>query len=124
MVGRALEPADAGIADLQALVDDGHLIANHTEHHYSLTQHEPAVLTEAQVIAELAGVDLCLMLRFETDDTAVLLAATGLADDLAPLTRRLALGETGVSGTKLWRRCVAWRRSRRWVGIARLAAIA
>ncbi len=46
-----------------------------------------------QVIAEFAGVDVSLMLRFEADDTAVLLAASGLVEDRVPLIRRLALGE-------------------------------
>jgi GAF domain-containing protein len=46
-----------------------------------------------QVIAEFAGVEMSLMLRFEADDTAVLLAASGLTEDSAPLSRRLALGE-------------------------------
>ena len=47
-----------------------------------------------QVIAELAAVDVSLMLRFEADDTAVLLATSGLADDdSVPVGRRLALSE-------------------------------
>jgi GAF domain-containing protein len=46
-----------------------------------------------QVIAEFAGVDVSLLLRFDADDTAVLLAASGLADDTAALSRRLALGD-------------------------------
>lgn len=55
--GEALEADGAGPATMTALVADGHLIANHTEHHYSLTAHEPAPLNEAQVVAELTDVD-------------------------------------------------------------------
>ncbi len=46
-----------------------------------------------QVIAEFAGVDVCLMMRFDTDDTAVLLAASGLVDAAALLGRRFELSE-------------------------------
>ena len=55
--GQAVENDGAGATTLQALIDDGHLIANHTEHHYSLTEHQPAALTGPQVIAELEEVD-------------------------------------------------------------------
>ena len=43
------------------------------------------------VIAEFAGVDVSLMMRFDTGDTAVLLAASGLADELAVLGQRFPL---------------------------------
>lgn len=46
-----------------------------------------------QVIAEFAGVDVNLMLRFEEDDTAVLVAASGLAAEVAILGRRFEVGE-------------------------------
>lgn len=46
-----------------------------------------------QVIAEFAGVDVSLMMRFDTADTAVLLAASGLVDAAAILGRRLGVGE-------------------------------
>ena len=44
-----------------------------------------------QVIAEFAGVDVSLMMRFETGDTAVLLAASDLIDDPGVIGRRLVL---------------------------------
>ena len=44
-----------------------------------------------QVIAEFAGVDVSLMMRFETDDTAVVLAASDLVDDPATIGQRLVL---------------------------------
>ena len=55
--GQAIENDGAGTTTLQALLDDGHLIANHTEHHTSLTENLPTPLTDAQVIAELVDVD-------------------------------------------------------------------
>jgi peptidoglycan-N-acetylglucosamine deacetylase len=58
--GQALQNDGAGTFTLQKLIDDGHLVANHTEHHYSLTMHEPAPLTEAEVVAELTEVDAML----------------------------------------------------------------
>ena len=55
--GQALQNDGAGTSTLQALIDDGHLIANHTEHHLSLTANQPTPLTEAQVVDELTEVD-------------------------------------------------------------------
>lgn len=55
--GQAIENDGAGTTTLQTLIDDGHLIANHTEHHTSLTENLPTPLTDAQVIAELTDVD-------------------------------------------------------------------
>lgn len=46
-----------------------------------------------QVIAEFAGVDVSLIMRFETGDTAVLLAVSELAGDPAVLGQRLVLPE-------------------------------
>ncbi len=46
-----------------------------------------------QVIAEFAGVDASLMMRFEGNDSAVLLAASGLVDEAAVLGRSFSLGE-------------------------------
>jgi len=58
--GQAVKNDGAGATTLQRLIDDGHLVANHTEHHYSLTQNQPTALTEEQVVAELADVDALL----------------------------------------------------------------
>ena len=55
--GQAIENDGAGATTLQTLIDDGHLIANHTEHHTSLTENLPTPLTDSQVIAELTDVD-------------------------------------------------------------------
>lgn len=46
-----------------------------------------------QVIADFAGVDVSLIMRFETGDTAVLLAVSELAGDPAALGQRLVLRE-------------------------------
>ena len=46
-----------------------------------------------QVIAEFAGVDVSLIVRFETDRSAVLLAASGLADETGPVGRPIVLGD-------------------------------
>jgi signal transduction histidine kinase len=46
-----------------------------------------------QVIADFAGVDASLIMRFETGDTAVVLAASGLVDDPAAVGRRLVLAD-------------------------------
>ncbi len=51
------------------------------------------VATMNQATAELAGVDISLMMRFESDDTAVLLAASGVVDEPAILGRRFLVGE-------------------------------
>ncbi len=51
------------------------------------------VATMNQVTAELAGVDISLMMRFESDGTAVLLAASGVVDEPAILGRRFEVGE-------------------------------
>lgn len=45
-----------------------------------------------QVIAEFAGVEISLLLRLETGDTAVVLAASGLVEGAAPPGARLMLG--------------------------------
>jgi signal transduction histidine kinase len=42
-----------------------------------------------QVIAEFAGVDVSLLMRFETDDTAIVLAMSDGVDDLAAIGQRL-----------------------------------
>jgi peptidoglycan-N-acetylglucosamine deacetylase len=55
--GQAVENDGAGSTTLQTLIDDGHLIANHTEHHTSLTENLPTPLTDTQVVAELTDVD-------------------------------------------------------------------
>lgn len=55
--GQAIENDGAGTTTLQALLDDGHLIANHTEHHLSLTENLPTPLTPEQMVAELTDVD-------------------------------------------------------------------
>ncbi len=55
--GQAIENDGAGATTLQMLLDDGHLIANHTEHHASLTENLPTPLTDPQIIAELTDVD-------------------------------------------------------------------
>lgn len=55
--GQAVENDGAGTNTLQKIIDDGHLIANHTEHHTSLTENLPTPLTDAQVVAELTDVD-------------------------------------------------------------------
>ncbi len=46
-----------------------------------------------QVIADFAGVDVSLMMRFETDDTAQLLAVSATVDAPAALGRRLVLND-------------------------------
>lgn len=60
VLGQSLKNDGAATYTLEKLIDDGHLVANHTEHHYSLTQHEPTPLTEAEVVAELTEVDAVL----------------------------------------------------------------
>jgi peptidoglycan-N-acetylglucosamine deacetylase len=60
VMGQALKNEGAAAFTLQKLVDDGHLVANHTEHHYSLTAHQPTPLNEAQIVAELTEVDAVL----------------------------------------------------------------
>ncbi|MDB4934141.1 MAG: polysaccharide deacetylase [Labilithrix sp.] len=55
--GQAIENDGAGTTTLQTVIDDGHLIANHTEHHLSLTENLPTPLTPEQVVAELVDVD-------------------------------------------------------------------
>lgn len=55
--GQAVENDGAGAHTLQLLLDDGHLIANHTEHHVSLTENLPTPLTGPQIIQELTDVD-------------------------------------------------------------------
>ena len=55
--GMAVENDGAGATTLQALLDDDHLIANHTQHHSSLTENVPTPLTDPQVISELVDVD-------------------------------------------------------------------
>lgn len=65
--GQALKNDGAAAYTLQKLIDDGHLVANHTEHHYSLTQHDPTPLTEPQVIAELTEVDALLVPVIKND---------------------------------------------------------
>jgi peptidoglycan/xylan/chitin deacetylase (PgdA/CDA1 family) len=55
--GQAVEQDGAGTNTLQTVLDDGHLIANHTEHHVSLTENLPTPLTPAQIVAELTDVD-------------------------------------------------------------------
>ncbi len=54
--GQAVQNDGSG-STLQALVDDGHLVANHTMHHFSLTANEPTPLNDDQVVAELTEVD-------------------------------------------------------------------
>lgn len=55
--GQAIQNDGSGTSVLQTLVDDGHLVANHTEHHFSLTSNEPTPLNDEQIVAELAEVD-------------------------------------------------------------------
>ncbi len=55
--GQAVQNDGSGTSILQQLVDDGHLIANHTETHRSLTANEPTPLTDQEVVAELEQVD-------------------------------------------------------------------
>jgi peptidoglycan-N-acetylglucosamine deacetylase len=58
--GQALKNDGAASYTLQKMIDDGHLIANHTEHHFSLTAHQPTPLTAPQVVAELTEVDTAI----------------------------------------------------------------
>lgn len=55
--GRAMGPSSAEI--LQQLVDDGHLVANHTESHRSLTGRSTGTphLTDAEIVQELVDTD-------------------------------------------------------------------
>ena len=46
-----------------------------------------------QVIADFAGVDVSVIIRFETGDTAVVVAASGLVDEPSMVGRRFALEE-------------------------------
>ncbi|MGS0684943.1 GAF domain-containing protein [Nakamurella sp. GG22] len=50
-----------------------------------------AVINE--VIAEFAGVDVSLMMRVEADDTAVLIAVSGLLDGPVPIGERLVISD-------------------------------
>ncbi len=54
------------------------------------SEHELVTVIN-QVIADFAGVDVSLMMRFENDGTATLLAASDFVDDTAALGRRLDL---------------------------------
>lgn len=54
--GVGLKNDGAAAATLKHLVDDGHLVANHTETHRSLTSSVPP-LTDAEIVAEVTQVD-------------------------------------------------------------------
>jgi peptidoglycan/xylan/chitin deacetylase (PgdA/CDA1 family) len=58
--GEALKNEGAGSTILQKVIDNDHLIANHTQHHLSLTQAVPTPLSEAQIVAELTELDAML----------------------------------------------------------------
>ncbi len=58
--GQAVKNDGSGSSVLEQLIADGHLIANHTETHRSLTQHQPAVLTDAEIVDELRQVDTAI----------------------------------------------------------------
>ena len=75
-----------------------------------------------QVIAELAGVDISLMMRFESDDTAVLLAASGLVDDPALLGRRLRCARTSWRCATAVAHCVSDRTGGRCTDVSAGAA--
>lgn len=55
--GQALQNDGAGLDVMQRLVDDGHLVANHTETHRSLTQNAPTPLSDQEIVDELTQVD-------------------------------------------------------------------
>lgn len=55
--GQAVENDGSGTTVLETLIQDGHLVANHTETHRSLTQNEPTPLTDQEIVAELTQVD-------------------------------------------------------------------
>lgn len=55
--GQGIQNDGSGSSVLQTLVDDGHLVANHTENHLSLTQNQPTPLTDEQIVAEVTQVD-------------------------------------------------------------------
>jgi peptidoglycan/xylan/chitin deacetylase (PgdA/CDA1 family) len=66
VVGQSLQTDGAAAYTLQKLTDDGHLIGNHTQHHYSLTS-EPTPLNEAAVVAELTDVDTVIAPAIKND---------------------------------------------------------
>jgi peptidoglycan-N-acetylglucosamine deacetylase len=82
VVGQSLQNDGAGAYTLQKLTDDGHLIANHTAHHYSLTANEPVPLTEAAVVAELTDVDV-MIAPFVKNDAWLFRPPYGQWDDKA-----------------------------------------
>lgn len=57
--GVGLKNDGAGSSTLQRIIDDGHMIANHTETHRSLTMSEPP-LTDAEILAEVTQVDTAI----------------------------------------------------------------
>ncbi len=58
--GNAITNHGAGQTVLAQLVSDGHLVANHTETHRSLTSQEPVKLTDAEIVEELTKVDTAI----------------------------------------------------------------
>ncbi|MBX3190053.1 MAG: polysaccharide deacetylase family protein [Labilithrix sp.] len=58
--GGALKNEGGAAGILQHLVDDGHLVANHTETHRSLTENKPTALTDQEIVAELTEVDTAI----------------------------------------------------------------
>jgi peptidoglycan/xylan/chitin deacetylase (PgdA/CDA1 family) len=65
--GQALMNDGAAANTLQTLLDDGHLIANHTMHHLSLTSQEPTPLTDQQVVDELTELDALIAPMIKND---------------------------------------------------------
>ena len=116
--GQALETDGAGATTLQAVLDDGHLIANHTEHHYSLTEHLPTPLTDPQVIAELTDVDkqLAPLIKDDIwlfrppyghwdDKTAALLAGSPMKKYIGPILWNIGgmMGANQASDAQCWK---------------------
>ncbi len=77
--GQALQNDGAGPSTMAALVADGHLIANHTQRHVSLTSSVPA-LTGPEIVKELTDVDTQIA-PFVKDNVWLFRAPYGQWDD-------------------------------------------
>lgn len=77
--GVGLKNDGAAGATLQHIIDDGHMVANHTETHRSLTMNDP-LLTDAEIVAELTQVD-AVIAPFVKDDKFLFRPPYGQFDD-------------------------------------------
>jgi len=116
--GQAIENDGAGATTLQTVLDDGHLIANHTEHHTSLTENLPTALTDAQVVAELIDVDkqIAPLIKNDiwlfrppyghwNDHAAAVLEATPMKKYIGPILWNIGgtMGANQASDAECWK---------------------